>query len=36
MPLMTHCSLDIICETTLGVSVGALKNNESQYAISIK
>ncbi|KAG8177135.1 hypothetical protein JTE90_012016 [Oedothorax gibbosus] len=36
IPLMTYCSLDIICETTLGVSVGAQKNNESQYVISVK
>ncbi|GIZ01910.1 cytochrome P450 4V2 [Caerostris extrusa] len=32
---ITLCSLDIICETTLGVSIGAQKNSESQYVKSV-
>ncbi|XP_035223416.1 cytochrome P450 4V2-like [Stegodyphus dumicola] len=30
MPV-TLCTLDIICETTLGVTIGAQQNSESQY-----
>ncbi|GFV18287.1 cytochrome P450 4V2 [Trichonephila clavipes] len=34
MPI-TLCSLDIICETTLGVSIGAQENSDSQYIKSV-
>ncbi|GFY67484.1 cytochrome P450 4V2 [Trichonephila inaurata madagascariensis] len=34
MPI-TLCSLDIMCETTLGVSVGAQENTDSQYVKSV-
>ncbi|GFQ96023.1 cytochrome P450 4V2, partial [Trichonephila clavata] len=34
MPI-TLCSLDIICETTLGVTIGAQENSESQYIKSV-
>ncbi|GFU04243.1 cytochrome P450 4V2, partial [Nephila pilipes] len=34
MPI-TLCSLDIICETILGVTIGAQENNESQYIKSV-
>ncbi|KAF8782456.1 Cytochrome P450 4c3 like protein [Argiope bruennichi] len=32
---VTLCSLDIICETTLGVSISAQENGESQYVKSV-
>ncbi|XP_035217741.1 cytochrome P450 4V2-like [Stegodyphus dumicola] len=32
---MTLCSLDIICETTLGVSISAQQNSDSQYVKSV-
>ncbi|GBM88231.1 Cytochrome P450 4V2 [Araneus ventricosus] len=34
MPV-TLCSLDIICETTLGVTIGAQENSDSQYVKSV-
>ncbi|GFT35166.1 cytochrome P450 4V2 [Nephila pilipes] len=34
MPV-TLCSLDIICETTLGVTIGAQENSETQYIKSV-
>ncbi|GIX85776.1 cytochrome P450 4V2 [Caerostris darwini] len=32
---ITLCSLDIICETTLGVTINAQENSESQYIKSV-
>ncbi|GFT35172.1 cytochrome P450 4V2 [Nephila pilipes] len=34
MPI-TLCSLDVICETTLGVAIGAQENRETQYIQSV-
>ncbi|GBN92247.1 Cytochrome P450 4V2 [Araneus ventricosus] len=32
---VTLCTLDIICETTFGVKIGAQENNDSQYLKSV-
>ncbi|GJQ72805.1 hypothetical protein Trydic_g1455 [Trypoxylus dichotomus] len=34
-PNITYCTLDIICETAMGVTVNAMKNNSSDYIKSV-
>ena len=34
-PLVTHCALDIICETAMGRAVGAQDNSDSDYVRAI-
>ncbi|CAG9854522.1 unnamed protein product [Phyllotreta striolata] len=35
-PFITMASLDIICETTMGVSIDAQKNPKSDYTVAVK
>ncbi|KRT80980.1 cytochrome P450, partial [Oryctes borbonicus] len=34
-PDITHCALDIICETAMGVSVNAMSNTHNEYVTSV-
>ncbi|GJQ86705.1 hypothetical protein Trydic_g14777 [Trypoxylus dichotomus] len=34
-PDLTHCALDIICETAMGVNVNAMSNEDNKYVKSI-
>ncbi|GJQ72806.1 hypothetical protein Trydic_g1456 [Trypoxylus dichotomus] len=34
-PDITHCALDIICETAMGVSVNAMSNAQNEYVASL-
>ena len=34
-PQVTHCALDIICETAMGRSLGAQQCSDSQYVKAI-
>ena len=34
-PLVTHCALDIICETAMGKSIGAQANSGTDYVTAL-
>ncbi|CAG9824979.1 unnamed protein product [Phaedon cochleariae] len=35
-PFITMCTLDIICESTMGVSLNAQRHNQSEYVFAVK
>lgn len=35
VPVVTACTLDIICETVMGVSIGAQKNYNNDYCKAV-